>query len=319
MNPTISSRGDPELKQRWRQQVASQLRRRAAQGPRQLAAVTCLFDERSRSDLVDIRHLRFIVLYDRRQIRNTLAIRCASYSAARVPWGVSIGGAAACRFDKDLALAPTVDGRGGRFNIANHGLLSQVLDLDQLLERHSRYPHLPRRSRLRWPKLWAGFQPADARSIEPAGPEFESMPHRGIASDIASWPRTADCLTLFPLEFVSHAWQQIRTIFADLTTIPKRQVVSLDSNVRNLRGYEGAIEFDLLSSRFNRVASSRSPRRRQPMTAISARAIAREFICRQGFPADSRHPSRQRVVCFSLRASSCDCSSAGSRPCDEGC
>jgi hypothetical protein len=67
------------------------------------------------------------------------------------------------------------------------------------------------------------------------------------------------------LQYVSHAWRQILVIFADMATVPKRHVISLEPNARNLCGHEGAVEFDLLGSRF-----TASPAGRQPTTAMLA-------------------------------------------------
>ena len=68
---------------------------------------------------------------------------------------------------------------------------------------------------------------------------------------MAAQRRVVDDLVAFPLEFVSHAWQQFAGVFADLTTLPKRQVIALDHPARNLCGYARAIEYDLCHSRFS--------------------------------------------------------------------
>ena len=263
-----SAREGPELQQRWRQQVASQLRRRVVNGPRPLAAITYLVRGRVEDGLVDVRHLSFIALHDKMQEDGSSIIRCAGYSAATVPWGVKIGGADDCKFEKNLAISPGSAARGARFDVLRGELLSLALSLDQVLERHSRYPHLPRRQQLRWPKLWAAFATDVAGRIELAGPEFESAHLGNECAAIPPLAGTAAGLALFPLAYVSHAWRQILAIFADLTTIPKRQVISLEPNARNLRGYEGAIEFDLVGSRFPLAAAAR--RRKAPRQFATA-------------------------------------------------
>ncbi len=186
----------------------------------------------------------------------------AGYSANSVPWGLKIGGADACKFDKDLAVAPAPCAKGRRFDSSSGELISMALSQDRLLERHSRYQHLPRRLQPRWPRLWAAFSPDVASQLEMAGPEFESEHRRIDCSTIPLLARTAPGLMLYPLAYVSHAWRQILTIFADLTTVPKRQVISLSSDACNLRGHEGAVEFDLVSSRF--TTSNNSRRRSTP-------------------------------------------------------
>jgi len=252
-----SAREGPELQQRWRQQVASQLRRRVANGPRPLAAITYLVRGRVEDGLVDIRHLNFIALHDKMQEDGSSIIRCAGYSAASVPWGLKIGGPDDCKFDKNLAISPGPAARGARFDVLNGELLSLALNLDQVLERHSRYPHLPRRQQLRWPKLWAAFATDVASRIEFAGPELEHAHRRNECAAIPPLAGTAAGFALFPLAYVSHAWRQILAIFADLSTIPKRQVISLEPNARNLRGYEDAVEFDLVGSCFPLAAAAR--------------------------------------------------------------
>ena len=254
MTLSLSGRDSPELKQRWRQQLASQQRRRLGQGPRPLAAVTHLVRGQLQDGLIDVRHLSFIVLHDQ---QGGDEIRCAGYGATSVPWGLKIGGADNCKFDKDLAIAPGPKAKGRRFDSANGELLELVLNLDQLLERHGRYPHFPRRQQLQWPTLWAAFAPSVASQIQWSGPEFDSDKRRENHFVDASLVRTAPGLALYPLPYVSHAWREILVIFADLTTIPKRQVIALEPHARNLRGHEGAVEFDLLSSRFPTSAAVR--------------------------------------------------------------
>jgi hypothetical protein len=55
----------------------------------------------------------------------------------------------------------------------------------------------------------------------------------------------------YPLEYVSHAWRQFTTVFADLTTTPSRQVLNFDRHCHNLVGFSGTIEFDCAHSRFS--------------------------------------------------------------------
>ena len=60
------------------------------------------------------------------------------------------------------------------------------------------------------------------------------------ASEIRNQVRSAAGLTLFPLPYVSHAWRDILAVYADLTTVPKRQVLALEPSGRHLRGFDGA-------------------------------------------------------------------------------
>ncbi len=270
MTLILSKRDGPGLKQCWRQQVASQQRRRVAQGPRPLAAVTYLVRRSAHEGLVDIRDLTVVIMYDDKRHDGSVAIRCAGYSASGIPWGLKIGGADACKFDKDLTVAPAPAAKDRRFDTSNGELLSLALSCDQQLERHGRYPHFPRRLQPRWPKLWAGFAAETASQIELAGPEFEADYRRSTGSVIQSLARTSGGLTLYPLPYVSHAWRQILMIFVDMKTVPKRQVIALEPNARNLRGYDGAMDFDLVSSRFTATATIRRRTiRRQHKASVS--------------------------------------------------
>ena len=56
---------------------------------------------------------------------------------------------------------------------------------------------------------------------------------------------------LRPVEFVSHSWHEFAAVYADMTGVPKRQIVRLDG-AESLKGYRGACQYDFLSSRFSR-------------------------------------------------------------------
>ena len=120
----LAARDGPSRQQRWRQQVASQLRRRRSQGARPVAAISYLIRGPVWSGLIDVRHLLFTVLHDAPRNHGLLAIRFAAYSTTCVPWGVRIGGAEACRFEKDLSLGPKPLARGRHFNSFDGELLA---------------------------------------------------------------------------------------------------------------------------------------------------------------------------------------------------
>ena len=251
MNVTISTRAGPELVQRWRQQVASQRRRRERRGPRPCAALSYLVRGPVLNGLIDVRRLVFVVARAQRRHDDGLATRVLGYAAAATPWGVRIGGADNCRFEKELTLAPRAEARGRRIDLHDEELLHLALDLDRFLERQERYPYLPGRRQPRWPNLWAAFQPEVARHIECAGPEFERACQGASLVCGVAFQRSAWGLTLFPLELVSHAWRQFTAVLADTRTVPKRQVMALDHPARDLCGFTGAIEYDLCHSRFS--------------------------------------------------------------------
>jgi hypothetical protein len=211
--------------------------------------------------LIDLRRLLFVVVHDETSARQAPGIRVAAYAASPTRWGARIGGAAQIRVEKNLALNPEHGGGGRRFDPAQGGLLGLALELERHLERHCHYPSLQRLKQPRWPKLWAAFDSQTARHIRPDGPEWQSTllnskPRRGV--ELAPH-RFAFGLVAFPLEYVSHAWQQFAAVYADLKSVPKRQILSLDRLERSLQGFTGAVEFDLLSSRFS-MGSAPRPR-----------------------------------------------------------
>ena len=72
-------------------------------------------------------------------------------------------------------------------------------------------------------------------------------------------------LSVYPLAWVSHHWQQATAIFADLTHFPKRQVFRRRER-DDLTGFHDAAEFDFRSHAG--LNGLRRPRRqRQPVLA----------------------------------------------------
>ncbi|MCA9069403.1 MAG: hypothetical protein KDA84_10790 [Planctomycetaceae bacterium] len=49
---------------------------------------------------------------------------------------------------------------------------------------------------------------------------------------------------------MSHAWEQVVEIHADLERFPRYRVVPFDKSGASLSGYRGACEFDLYETRF---------------------------------------------------------------------
>jgi hypothetical protein len=194
-----------------------------------------------------------VTLYDDVGASGHLATRVIGFSAAAVPWGIQIGGAEHSRFEKDLAKPPAFRGKGRRFDLAHPDVLTMALDLDCLVERHLRFPYLPRQCQPRWPEFWAAFSPQVAATLSGAGPEFEIIARsseKANAELLKANSRMIGALVAFPLAFVSHAWRHFKAIFANFRSVPKRQVITLDHQAKNLCGYAGAIEFDLVHSRF---------------------------------------------------------------------
>jgi hypothetical protein len=251
---TVTARADPELFERWRNQIARQRRRRADQGARPLAAIGYRVYGAARDGLVDLRRLLFITLYDSLQADGRLSTRVAGYGSSVIPWGVRIGGAENCKFDKDLSRPPSWSAKGHRIDLRHVEILAAALDLDRSIERHLQFSHQPWLRQPRWPTLWAAFDQHAAVRLQGAGPEFDATAQQAEGRPgrlLQAHGRQINGLRAYPLAFVSHAWQEIRAIYADVKTLPKRQIIVLDDSARDLCGFSEAIEFDLVRSRFS--------------------------------------------------------------------
>ena len=261
MHQIAHARAGPELSRRWQQQVASQWRRRSAAGPRPLAALSYLAFGPIREGLIDVRRLIWVALHDQHQVRAPHAIRVAGYSTSLTAWGVQVGGPDQCRFEKDLAL-PTGN-HGRRFQAGEAASLTLALDLDRTLSRHAERAYFPRRQQWRWPRFWGAFSPSVAQQLAGSGPEFAAISQgdRSPAESLAVHQRLQRDQILYPLEYVSHAWRDVRAIYADLTTVPKRQVIDLVDPERQLIGFHEALAFDCWHSRFSPGMPSQRRRR----------------------------------------------------------
>ena len=228
----------------WRERLGG--RRRRAQ-PRPIAALGYLIECPTVDGLIEVEKLTLVLLHDEPIRFGQCALRLAGHSGSRIPWGVRFGGHAHCRFVKDLLLQPVEGGEGYRVDLANAELLLLGLQLERDLDRHVRF-HKRLRDRPSLPKLWAGFPPEIAANITGDGPELAAYAAR-IGTDpmclLKRLRRDYQSLTIFPLPWVSHHWQQAVAIFADLTHFPQRQVFRLHER-DDLAGFRDAAEFDFL-------------------------------------------------------------------------
>jgi hypothetical protein len=260
----------PSPLDQWRQRFGSRHRRNRR--PRPLAALGYLANGPVIDDLIEVEKLTIILLYDEQLRPGHYTLRLAGYSGSRVPWGVKWGGAEQCRFLKNLLLQPVPNGPGLRLNTASTDLLRLGLQLDRDLERHVRHLSLSVRQSFRLPCLWAGFKPVDAANVTGDGPELEAYSRRtGKSANrlLEGIRREYYGLSLHPLPWVSHHWQQAVAIFADLERFPKRQVFSLCHVPSNLIGFQEAAEFDFVSSRF-RTGAKRCPRSQRKPVVVPA-------------------------------------------------
>lgn len=238
----------PDLMQRWREQIARQRRRRAAQGPRPLAAIGYLVHGPTFDGFVDLRRLQVVRLIDEVADDGYLVTRVSGFGCLMVRWGVRIGGPRLRRFNKDLTRAPGLVATGGRFSLAQPEVLSLALDLDRYLDKHRQFPHLPRFRQPDLPALWAGFEPRVAADLCGAGPELESVARRSGRSPMLTFRASNQTIRgqeAWPLAFVSHAWQRISTVYAEVGDLRRRQLIGLESGAKALSGFSGAVQFDL--------------------------------------------------------------------------
>jgi hypothetical protein len=213
--------------------------------------------------LIEVEDLTLALLYDEQLPHGHCALRLAGYCGARIPWGVRFGSPDQCKFFKDLSLQPVPGARGYRLDLDDQDILSVGLGLEREMDRCARYRHRCIREQVYLPKLWAGFQPADAAGIYGDGPELAAYASRTGKSPRYLLERLRrDCLGLavYPLPWVSHHWQQAVAVFTDLGRFPKRQVFRLRQLPDDLVGFQGAVEFDLHSHFRQPAALCNTPR-----------------------------------------------------------
>jgi hypothetical protein len=228
----------------WRQRFGG--RRRGHIQPRPLAAMRYLATNPVIDGLIAVEDLTLVLLYDEPIGPRYCALRLAGFSGNRIPWGVRFGGPENCRFLKDLRLQPVPGGRGYRLDLADTELLFLALALERELDRHARYRQRRVREQVCLPKLWAGFQPADAARITGGGPElaaYAALTGKSPQYLLDRLRREKFGLVLYPLAWVSHHWQQVVTVFADLERFPRWQVFRLRQLPGDLVGYQDAAEF----------------------------------------------------------------------------
>jgi hypothetical protein len=260
---------EPTLVEQWRNRLGGRRRRNCR---RPFGALGYLPQGPVIEGLIEIEKLLLVVLHDEAAKHGQIMLRLAGFAAERIPWGIKWGGMENCRFSKNLLLQPVPGGPGLRLNTASTELLQLGLLLDRDIERHVRYSRCTKRQKLQLPKLWAGFHGADAEHITGDGPELAAYcrrtgkPARRLMGGIR---RDYFGLSLYPLSWVSHHWDQAVAVFADLERYPKRQVFPLPRLPDDLVGFQDAAEFDFYNSRFGSAGNARHRRRREPMVAAS--------------------------------------------------
>jgi hypothetical protein len=211
--------------------------------------------------LIEIEKLVLVVLHDEQDDRRRQALRLAGFSGARIPWGVRWGGPELSKFYKNLLLQPMSGARGLRLDTASADLLRLALQMNRDLKRHIHYGRRCKRQRLLLPRLWAGFRAAEAAVITGDGPELAAYCQRtGQSPDhmLSTCRRNYFGLALYPFPWVSHHWQQVVEVFADLERFPRRQIFPLKNLPDDLVGCQGVAEHDFFHSRFRMPSTDQS-------------------------------------------------------------
>lgn len=218
-----SSSPTSSVLQRWRRQIASRTELAEHRGPRPFALVGYRICGRQDDSLVPLDRLSFVALFDERDDEDRLATRLLGVRATGSAVGLRIGGADQTLFDKNVRLAPT-SRSGSRLDPQDTTLCELAFGWEQYLERINRHPHYPRRNVIRWPRWYAQVTTA--------------APTRGLRD-------------LVPWETALAEGIPIIRVWADLTSVPKRQVVAGEPR-HGLCGAQGPLVFDLYHSRFRR-------------------------------------------------------------------
>ncbi|MBL9085151.1 MAG: hypothetical protein JNK76_25320 [Planctomycetales bacterium] len=227
---TSSDVGVSQILQRWRRQVAARNDLAERRGVRPFALVGYRTRVAPTEQLIPLERLSFVALFDERDDQDRLVTRLVGARARRVDGTLVIGGPDNTLFDKDVRSAPcSADGR--RLDPRDAELSELALGGEQHLERVNRHPHYPRRNLLRWPAWWC--------EVDRAPPD---CPTHLMASR-----------TLIPLETATAHHLPIGRVFADVSGLPKRQVLAGADLRRLLCGTAGSVMFDLFHTRFRRA------------------------------------------------------------------
>lgn len=250
----------PSLLARWRRQVGRHARRMAL--PRPLAGLGALANGAVVDGLIEIHNLVLVVLYDELHDDGRLSVNVAGFSGVRVPWGVQWGGTQQNLFFKNLLLRARPGARGRCLDTSRAQLIELALQLDRQVDRYGRYLRLAERRKLVLPRLWAGFKASQLPEVTADGPELAVAAQRSGRSPaelLRQARRDYEGLALLPLEWTSHYWRQMTTVFADLCDFPQYQVLALRQLPDDLQGFQGAARFDFHTSRFRTTDSATEP------------------------------------------------------------
>lgn len=239
----------------WHCQLTQWHLRKQYQTLRRNAAIGFFTWREQRPSLVELGRLILVVVHDERLPNGRLVIRVSGFKPNINRHGVTWASRENAVIYKDLRLKPCRNATGPQFDIRQQRLLRLALQLNEQLELTDGVHLGNTLSALIFPRLWAGFSSQVARSIVASGPEFEEHCKKLPLSPSAiqsTFTRHHLDRTLLPLEWVSDKLGQSTGLYAELDGVPPCQIVSPDRH-GNLRGYDGATEYDLFASRLRDI------------------------------------------------------------------
>jgi hypothetical protein len=243
MATIVLNRTGPDPFATWQEQIGRQRGARLSRGLRPFCAVFFRFRGPTMNGLIELARLRIDVLHDLQGASGPVIHRLARFRPGLVANGIMFGGASRRQLEKNLSMTPGGKWSGRRIAATDSSLLGDALVIDKFLERHSRYPNYPRRSQPRLPRVLVSLS---VNHPTGSGPEFERYCRdTGWPVDLAltSVRRLHRGRWLFPIEFVLHHAQCFGGVYADMTTVSRRQVFRFE-RTEDLIGHDGACRFD---------------------------------------------------------------------------
>ncbi|QDT71750.1 hypothetical protein [Lacipirellula limnantheis] len=216
---------DNELRRRWRRQVSSRSIYCPGRAPREGVALGFLIDGWRRDELVELRRLTTIVLFDERAANGRTSIRVLGYRPELVGQEILWTGPQALRLRKDLALPPRPLATGRRLDSRRRDLLELALRLDHRLSQAQRRLERLRHTEPRFPRVWAGFRPSVADQLIS---DAEQSPGNqlDLASLLAKLRREQDGLSLLPADWIGDDLPRATALFAEQSGLPARQAIN---------------------------------------------------------------------------------------------
>lgn len=191
---------------RWQRQM-ERLRLRPVPG----IGLTTVALERPINGLVPLERLLLVTLRAD-QWEGQPALRLSGFRGRVVPFGVGFGGPEGPVFEADLRLLPGSHPAAGLAPSASQLVLRAALRLHERLLQAG--PHHVGGFRL--PRLWAGFPPDVP--VDGDGPELLGRSHEAGLTPrelLQQTGRRHQRLVFYPLDWVSHHWEQIEAVCAE--------------------------------------------------------------------------------------------------------